>query len=287
MSRTPWLQHLALAAIWPVSILYLGASSLAYAQSGDAPVAGFIVDETNALFGETDDVIVTTACLEGNPVNSTPTLSGCKLDIPAGTGTNGADTGQLILVLPNNYDDDDVLGDDVLTSVRTFSSGSNTRIESDVTVEAVSKDIFLGLATPAGSTADIFCTSIDSRFVCARIGFGSGSASSCPAGEGLLNIVSDADATDFCSALEGLLEGAYDLERHPLAYAVSTTMRDLGDDESRLATPGSVTLRLCPGLQAQCLSPAGSPVLSGVSTNSMHTQASFVETPRLRCCAFP
>lgn len=281
MSRTLGLRHLALGAIWPICVLYLGATSLAYAQSGDAPVAGFIVDETNALFGETDEVIVTTACLEGNPVDSTPTLSGCKLDIPAGTGTNGADTSQLILVLPNNYQDGDVL-----TSVRTFSSGSNTRIETDVTVEAVSKDIFLGLATPAGSTADVFCTSVASSFVCAEIEFGPGpdSDSSCPSGDGLLNI--EPSAEGFCLALEGLLEGAYDLERHPLAYAISTTMRG-PDGESTLATPGSVTLRLCPGFQAQCLSPADSPVVSDVSTTSMHTQASYVETPRLRCCAFP
>lgn len=283
MFRTLKLQHLALAAIWPACMLYLGATSFAFAQSGDAPVAGFIVDEANALFGPTDEVIVTTACLEGNLVGSTPTLSGCKLDIPAGTGTDGADTSQLILVLPNNYQDGDVL-----TSVRTFSSGSNTRIESDVTVDAVSKDIFLGLANPGGSTADVFCTSVDSSLVCARIEFGSVSDSSCPATDALLNIEPNAD--DFCFALEGLLEGAYDLERNPLAYAVSTTMRDLGTGTSILATPGSVTLRLCPGLQAQCLSPAGSPaaaIQENVQVTSMHTQASFVETPRLRCCAFP
>jgi hypothetical protein len=265
--------------------LYFGAPSLVQAQSGDGPVAGAIVDQLNELYGDIDDVIVTTACLEGNPFVPDdppvdgPTLSGCKLDIPAGGGGPDSDNNQLITVLPNNFQ----FEEEDLTNVNTFSSGSNTGLEFDVTVQAVSKDIYLGLANPelfgsppaasdVATTADVFCTSVNSDFNCAKIepcSTCSTSPSSCGA------LVIESNQTEFCGDLTGLLESAYNLFTNPLAYAVATNM-------THLAESGSVTLKLCEGFQAQCLPPTASPVASNVRVTSMHTQNAAVETPRLR-----
>jgi len=269
-------------------VLYLGAPAMVQAQSGDGPVAGVIVDQFNELYGEIDDVIVTTACLEGNPfvpddppaiLDGISTLSGCKLDIPTGGGSSDADNNQLITVLPNNFKDGDLL-----TNVNTYGSGSNTALELDVTVNALSKDIFLGLANPelfgsppapsdVETTADAFCTSIDGSFDCAQIEpcllEDCSSVPSC--GE----LIVESEQTDFCADLSGLLENAYNLERNPLAYAISTNM-------STLALPESVTLRLCPGFQAQCLPHSPIPIVANANVTSMHTQNAAVDTPRLR-----
>ena len=284
-----------------VCTLYLGAPSFVQAQSGDGPVAGVIVDQFNELYGDTADVIITTACLEGNPfvpadppdiLGTTSTLSGCKLDIPEGSLTPDDDINQLITVLPNNYKDGNVL-----TSVFTYGSGSNTALEFDVTVRAVSKDAHFGLANPGlfdaspnfdpsssvASTADGYCTSIDGSFDCAKIEPCSTCSSVTACGE--LIVQSEPDPSPFCEALTGLLEGSYNLETNPLAYAVSTTMATIINEttsESKLAQPGSVTLRLCPGFQAQCLSQTASPMVANARVTSTHTQNAAVDTPRLR-----
>jgi hypothetical protein len=276
--------HRAVLPCMVACALYFGAPSLVQAQSGDGPVAGAIVDQLSELYGETDDVIVTIACLEGNPFVPEdppvdgPTLSGCKLDISAGGGPD-SDNNQLITVLPNNFR----FEEEDLTNVNTFSSGSNPALEFDVTVQAVSKDIYLGLANPelfgsppaasdVATTADVFCTSVDAEFDCAKIepcSTCSTSPSSCGA------LVIDSNQAEFCGSLTGLLESAYNLVTNPLAYAVATNM-------THLAEPGSVTLKLCEGFQAQCLPPSASPVASNVRVTSMHTQNAAVETPRLR-----
>jgi len=272
-------------------VWYFGAVSSGHAQSGDGPVAGAIVDELNELYGDIADVIVTTACLEGNPFvpNDPPssldvTLSGCKLDIPAGS-TLSVDNHQLITVLPNNFKDQNTLN-----FVNTFTSGSNTGLEFDTTARAVSKDIFLGLAnpglfdsppvadtsSPVASTADVFCTSVSNGFACARIEPCS-SPSACSSSATCGGLVVDSDDSDgFCSRLSGLLESSYNLITNPLAYAVSTNM-------TTLAQANSVTLKLCSGFRAQCQSPGVSPaVVSNVRVTSMHTQNAAVDTPRLR-----
>jgi hypothetical protein len=285
--------HPAMLSSVLASLLYFGAVSSSQAQSGDGPVAGAIVGD---LFpaGPADPVIVTTACLEGNPfVPFAPpagldaTLSGCKLDIPAGS-TLSVDNHQLITVLPNNFKDESDL-----SFVNTFTSGSNTGLEFDTTVRAVSKDIFLGLAnpglfdspavadtsSPVASTADVFCTSVSNGFACARIEPCS-SPSACSSSATCGGLVVDSDDSDgFCSRLSGLLEGSYNLVTNPLAYAVSTNMTDL-------AQANSVTLKLCSGFRAQCLPyttfPTKSPIVANIRVTSMHTQNAAVDTPRLR-----
>jgi len=278
--------HRAVLPAMLVCTFYFGAPTVVQAASGDGPVAGAIVDQLDELYPNTDDVIVTTACLEGNPFVTDdppvdgPTLSGCKLNIPQAGGTTDPDNSQLITVLPNNFRSE---AED-LTTVNTFASGSNTGLELGVTVQAVSKDIYLGLANPAlfgsppaasdvATTADVFCTSINGAFNCAKVL--PEPCSDCPTlplSCGELDVEAD---QDFCDALTGLLESAYNLTTNPLAYAVSTNM-------SRLAREDSVTLRLCSSFRAQCLPPTASPIASNVRVTSMHTQNAAVETPRLR-----
>jgi len=276
-----------------IGALYLGAPSPVHAQSGDGLVAGTIVDRLDVLYPDEQDVIVTTACLEGNPfVPEDPpaglvaTLSGCRLDIPVGSISLGADNNQLITVLPNNFADGTSL-----TTVRTYGSGSNQALESDVTVNAVSKDVFLGLANPGlfadppvavtpsdvATTADVFCTSVASDFDCVQVE----PCSTCSSVASCGQITVQSNQTDFCADLTGLLEPSYNLVTNPLAYAIATNM-------TALAQPGSVTLNLCPGFQAQCRPPAASPeVLANVRLTTMHTQAALVETPRIYYSRYP